>query len=120
MSWQLARQGPGSKNPGPLAKTAFPAHTSAYPNEQILTIPVLTMLKETGYEIRGTNTPAEGGPCLTSCKGAKQVGFTVVEGLSADNKDRSFRSCHSVQSASGSAPFRDQPVTSCATAGIDL
>ena len=84
MSWQLARKGPDSRNPGLLAKTAFPANTFAYPNEQILTIPVLTMLKETGYEIRGTNAPAEGGPCLTSRKGAKQVGFTVVEGLSVN------------------------------------
>src|ERR1700730_1760051 len=78
------------------------------------------MLKETGEEIRSTNTPAEGTPCLKSCKGAKQVGFTVVEGLSFNKKDRSLRSCQPVQSASGSAPFRDQPVTSCATAGIDL
>ena len=47
-------------------------------------------------------------------------GFTVVEGLSVNNNYRSHRSCQSVQSASGSAPFRDQPVTSCATTGIDL
>jgi hypothetical protein len=62
-------------------------------------------------------TPQQTERCFTSCPSEKQVGFAVVEGLSANNK---VRSRQPVQSALGSAPLRDQPVTWCATVWTDL
>ena len=76
----------------------------------------MSMLKETGDESEA-QTPQRTQHSFTSCQSDKQVGFAVVEGLSTNNKDRSRR-C--VQSASGSALLRDQPVTSCATSWTEL